>query len=148
MTACLLDVNLLLALAWPTHMHHRAAHRWFGINRKRGWATCQLTQAGFVRISALPRVTKNLVTIADATAILAASTSAAEHVFWGQTAPLTEMLPELRARIMGPQQLTDALLLDLAVRNGGTLATLDRRVCHLIGREFAIGKHLETIPTE
>jgi hypothetical protein len=29
----LLDVNVLLALAWPTHVYHLAAHRWFAENR-------------------------------------------------------------------------------------------------------------------
>jgi predicted nucleic acid-binding protein len=29
-TPYLLDVNLLLALTDPMHLHHNAAHRWFG----------------------------------------------------------------------------------------------------------------------
>jgi predicted nucleic acid-binding protein len=47
----LLDVNVLIALAWPNHIHHRLASRWFDRNRKSGWATCPLTQSGFVRVS-------------------------------------------------------------------------------------------------
>jgi predicted nucleic acid-binding protein len=41
------------------------------------------------------------------------------------------MTPELRSRITGPRQLTDALLLDLAIRNNGVLATLDQRISQL-----------------
>jgi toxin-antitoxin system PIN domain toxin len=144
----LFDVNLLLALAWPTHVHHDAGHSWLAAIRGQGWATCPMTQAGFVRISALAGVTKRLVTIADATAILAMSTRAPEHVFWGQTIPLTEMAPELRPRIMGPQQLTDALLLDLAIRHGGVLATLDRRISNLLPPGSPSRKHLEVIPVD
>ena len=44
MSVSLLDVNVLLALAWPTHVHHLAAHRWFAENSGLGWATCPLTQ--------------------------------------------------------------------------------------------------------
>lgn len=29
MTTFLLDVNVLLALSDPMHIHHEAAHRWF-----------------------------------------------------------------------------------------------------------------------
>ena len=52
----LLDVNVLLALAWPTHVHHLAAHRWFAENHDAGWATCPLTQLGFVRLAMQPAV--------------------------------------------------------------------------------------------
>jgi toxin-antitoxin system PIN domain toxin len=48
---CLLDVNLLVALAWPNHVHHAAALGWFRRNQATGWATCPLTQSGFVRVS-------------------------------------------------------------------------------------------------
>jgi hypothetical protein len=27
--ACKLPANVLLALSWPHHLHHRAAQRWF-----------------------------------------------------------------------------------------------------------------------
>ena len=39
MTA-LLDVNVLMALAWPNHVHHAPARSWFNARRKSGWATC------------------------------------------------------------------------------------------------------------
>ena len=32
----LLDVNVLFTLAWPTHIHHLAAHRWFAENHEWG----------------------------------------------------------------------------------------------------------------
>ena len=40
------DVNTLIALAWPNHVHHDAARSWFVANRAAGWATCALTEAG------------------------------------------------------------------------------------------------------
>ena len=51
----LLDVNLLVALFDPDHVHHELAHDWFADNHAHGWATCPLTQNGFVRILAHPR---------------------------------------------------------------------------------------------
>lgn len=124
----LLDVNVLLALAWPNHMHHQAAHAWFAANHEAGWATCPMTQAGFVRVSCQPAVTGMLVPVAEAVEILAASTRSPHHQFWPQDTPVAAMLPEVLRRLMGPLQLTDALLVDLAIRRQGALATFDRRV--------------------
>ena len=45
------DVNVLIALAWPNHVHHDPARSWFAANLNTGWATCPLTEAGFVRLS-------------------------------------------------------------------------------------------------
>ena len=46
----LLDVNLLVALAWPGHVSFATVHRWFARHGDAGWATCPITQAGFVRV--------------------------------------------------------------------------------------------------
>ncbi len=53
-------------------------------------------------------------------------------IFWPHEHPLTDLLPEIRNRLIGHQQLTDAILLDLAIRQGGRLVTLDRRVTRLL----------------
>ncbi len=51
MMAALLDVNVLVALFDPMHVHYEAAHEWFAENRQRGWVTCPLTENGVVRTS-------------------------------------------------------------------------------------------------
>ena len=61
MTA-LLDTNVLIALAWPNHVHHAAARKWFSGRSQSGWATCLLTEAGFVRVSCNPRAVQYEVT--------------------------------------------------------------------------------------
>jgi predicted nucleic acid-binding protein len=50
----LLDVNVLVALFDPDHVHHEVAHDWFADNGPRGWATCPLTESGFVRVVSNP----------------------------------------------------------------------------------------------
>ena len=40
----LLDVNVLIALIDPQHVHHERSHRWFQAHGGHGWATCPLTQ--------------------------------------------------------------------------------------------------------
>jgi toxin-antitoxin system PIN domain toxin len=130
--ATLLDVNLLLALAWPQHVHHAVSHRWFRARRKDGWATCPLTELAFVRLSSQPAVVKTSVSVQDALAALETSTGSEEHQFWPMQVRMQKIRIEIRERLMGHQQLADALLLDLAIRNGGRLATFDRRIERLL----------------
>ena len=70
-----------------------------------------------------------------------------EHVFWPQDFAVTELLPEIRERLVGHQQLSDAILLDLAIRKGGRLATLDRRVEKLLAPGSPHRGAIEIIPT-
>jgi predicted nucleic acid-binding protein len=37
------------------HIHHEAAHRWYGSIGRYNWATCPITENGFVRIASNPR---------------------------------------------------------------------------------------------
>ena len=55
MTTFLLDINVLLALSDPLHIQHEAAHQWFAQEGKKSWATCPLTENGFVRIASHPQ---------------------------------------------------------------------------------------------
>ena len=52
----LFDVSMLIALLQPDHVHHEAAHQWWSANASEGWASCPLTQNGFVRIKPLARI--------------------------------------------------------------------------------------------
>ncbi len=77
----LLDVNVLVALAWPTHMHHATAHAWFSQHGSRAFATCTLTQLGFVRISMNPVVVGEAVTAVDALRLAAQIAALPGHTF-------------------------------------------------------------------
>ena len=50
----LLDVNVLVALFDPDHVHHEAAHDWFANEGTGGWATCPVTENGFIRVITNP----------------------------------------------------------------------------------------------
>ena len=124
MTA-LLDVNVLIALAWPNHVHHAAARAWFEDRREEGWATCPLTEAGFVRVSCNPSVVRHTVTPLDAIAVLEKLTRLGTHVFWPLDRSIVQLPEAIGARIQGYRQITDAVLLAAAVQRDGQLATLD-----------------------
>ncbi len=125
MKAALLDTNVLLALAWPNHQHHAAAHRWFARESKHGWATCSFTQLGFVRLSSNPAYTPNAVSPSEAAGLLEQMVGHPQHAFWKSP---TACLPRIYTRALGHQQVNDAWLVEVARQAGGRLATLDARL--------------------
>lgn len=126
------DLNVLLAAAWPNHIHHHMARRWFTENAGKGWATCPFTQAGFVRLSSNPRVVDGAVSPRDALALLQRMTRVGRHLFWPDDLDLTVDQGTLIDRAMGHRQITDAYLLALALRHEGRLITLDRSIPDLL----------------
>ena len=143
---CLLDINLLIALAWPSHVHHRPAHAWFAANASSGWATCPLTQCGFVRISSNPKIIPEAVAPQQALSLLEEIVNHPHHVFWPEDVPLVgeEAVPtQLR---FGHRQVTVAYLLALAIHNQGRLATLDRGIAGLVLAESPHRDTLEIVP--
>lgn len=128
----LLDVNVLVALAWPNHVHHEAAHRWFAAESERSWATCPLTQSGFVRVSSNPATTPEARTPAEAIELLERIVSRPGHVFWKDDVALATDRSIPRQRLLGHRQVTDAHLVRLAIRRRGRLATFDRGVLEVV----------------
>jgi uncharacterized protein len=124
----LLDANLLIALAWPTHVAHERAIRWFGRRAGQAWATCPLTQLAFVRILSNPAFSPDALSLQEAAHLLNASTVDPAHVFWADDLPLSEAVAGATASLQGHRQLTDAYLLGLAGNKRGRLATLDKAV--------------------
>ena len=124
MTA-LLDINVLIALAWPNHVHHAAARAWFEERRRDGWATCTLTEAGFIRLSCNPAVVRHTVTPLNAIAVLERLTRLGFHSFWPLDRSVLHMPEAITSRLQGYRQITDAVLLATAMRKNGQLATLD-----------------------
>jgi toxin-antitoxin system PIN domain toxin len=61
------DVNIWLALAFKSHVHHVAAKNWFDGVSSDGCAFCRLTQQGFLRLATNPKaVNVDAVTMLDA----------------------------------------------------------------------------------
>jgi uncharacterized protein len=124
----LLDVNVLVALSWPDHVAHAVVRGWFARNSQKGWATCPLVQAGFVRIASNPAFSSRSISVQEATEGLRASLASEHHQFWPDSISLAEALQVATKPIKGHQQVTDAYLVALAVVHRGRLATLDRRI--------------------
>ncbi len=124
----LLDVNVLVALFDPDHVHHDLAHDWFADHRADGWATCAVTENGFVRVVSNPRYQPDAPRPAIALDHLRRFCASGDHHFWADAVSLRdeELFDLTEAR--GHRQVTDVYLLGLALRLGGRLATFDRTI--------------------
>ena len=123
---------MLVALAWPNHIHHRRAIAWFQSARDEGWATCSVTESGFVRVSSNTRVIPDARTPAEAVDLLTHIRALPGHEFWQDDVSPTDVDAEPFSRVVGYRQVTDAHLLTLAMRNGGRLATFDQGISQLV----------------
>jgi uncharacterized protein len=118
----LLDVNALVALAWDSHVHHAAVRAWMVAHGERGWATCPLTESGFVRVSSNPKVLPSPIGVAAARTVLAALRALEGHSFLTDDVSLCD---DDVPSIHGHRQVTDAHLLTLARRRGVRVVTFD-----------------------
>jgi len=123
----LFDVNLLVAMLDEEHAHHGRAQLWWAANRASGWASCPLTQNGFLRVVSQPKYS-NPITLTFAHDFLGQQIASTDHAFWPDDISLLDTALFDRDRMLGPNQLTDIYMLALAVKNGGRLATFDRSI--------------------
>jgi toxin-antitoxin system PIN domain toxin len=121
----LFDVSMLLALFDPGHVMHRAAMTWWQSSRAHGWASCPLSENGFLRIIS-QRSYPRPVPLPDALATIQAQVARGGHEFWPDDLSILDAERINHTRLLGPAQITDIYLLALAVRHNGRLVTLDR----------------------
>ena len=124
----LLDVDVLVALFDPAHLHHEAAHQWFEANRESGWATCPITENGFARVVSHPAYPGRRVTVGDALERLGVFTDTEDYHFWPDSTSLRRRSRIDTALLEGYEHVRTAYLLLLAVENEGRLATFDAEV--------------------
>jgi toxin-antitoxin system PIN domain toxin len=124
----LLDVNVLVALFDPAHVHHEFAHDWFARDGRAGWATCPLTENGFVRVLAHPAYGGTVGRVADLLMRLRRFCESGGHVFWEDAVSLRDKTVFDLSVATGPRQLTDIYLVGLAHARKGRLATFDRSI--------------------
>lgn len=125
MTRALLDVNVLLALLDSDHVDHATATGWLDDAIEDGWASCPITENGFVRVISQPRY-PSPVSPAVAIDLLDRARQGGRHAFWPCDLSLLDSGTVQRSRLHGPRQVTDSYLLALAVEHGGRLVTFDR----------------------
>ncbi len=127
MSRALLDVNILLALLDSDHPDHIKATDWLGEYLPQGWASCAITENGFIRVITQHRYSSP-VSPAQAFSLLGNACGTEWHEFWPCDVSVTDPSALDFTRLHGSRQVTDAYLLALAVRHDGALVTLDRSI--------------------
>jgi hypothetical protein len=110
---------VLVALAWPNHVHHARAHAWFRSTGKAAWATTPVTQSAFVRIPSNTKAIPEARTPREAVELLRRIVSIGGHEFWPDDTAAADPRPGPFDRVVGYRQVTDAHLLSLAMHRGG-----------------------------
>jgi toxin-antitoxin system PIN domain toxin len=130
----LLDVNFLLACAWQTHQRHAAANAWLG--KQQTFATCPISQLGFLRVSMSPAFRADF---SDALVALDGVLSQRGTTFIPDDLPAADIAP-----VTGYADTTDAYLVALAKAHGLKLATLDDALCR---SQWAMGTAVNPLRT-
>ena len=143
--SALLDVNALVALTWPTHVHHQAVQRWFKAHAAEGWATCAFTQAALARLSLQPAVAGRDISAEEVGDLLVRLTSHERHQALVIDFDFAAVLQVCSAGIWGHRQVTDAWLLCAAVHHGVRLVTFDAGVSQLLATPAERERHVLTL---
>lgn len=128
MTSCLLDVNALIALIDPTHVHHERAQQWFLADAGQDWITVPITENGVVRIVSHPNYS-NTQPVHVAMASLRSACAVGGHRF----EPDAVSLLDVDDPILSSNQVTDAYLVALSRSLGARLGTFDRKIAKTKG---------------
>jgi toxin-antitoxin system PIN domain toxin len=130
----LLDLNVLIALSDPEHKHHQEARSWFTLSGRGNWALCPLTEAGFLRVTTNPAFRPGPRTLEQAIAILQTLKGICDYCPLDQS--WVTLTARFDSRIRGHQQMTDAYLLGLAIKEDRVLVTFDKGFQYMAGHEF------------
>jgi len=133
----LLDLNVVVALTDDEHEHWESAQRWFSTLRGESWGTCPLTDAGYIRLATSPAARIGSGSFTTAAAVLSDLARRPGYGFWPITDGWVKLTAPFASRIFGHQQVTDAYLLGMAIKEGGVLVTFDRGIKYLAGAQFA-----------
>jgi|688.fasta_scaffold180784_3 predicted nucleic acid-binding protein len=145
MNCFLPDVNALLALLDPMHVHHEAAHRWYASQSPLRIKLCSHVENGVIRVASQPKYPNCLGTGARVREALGNFARQVKAESCDKEVSLLDDGILLKPELLTPSRVTDLYLLALAAANGIRLATFDQRIpAHAIaGGEQA----LETIVT-
>lgn len=126
----LLDVNVVLALVDNSHTHNDVALEWFETLNLQ-WAMCAFTEAGVLRFLTRPKTSG--LSMDQATLVLEDLKQRPGYHYLPITVDWQALVKPFSKRVHGHNQVTDAYLLGLAVREGLVLTTFDKAIVHMAG---------------
>jgi len=119
------DVNVLVALTNPAHVHHERAHRW--LKGVAAFATTPITESGLLRLLLNSAVVGQDVTGEQALTVVRRLRADPRCSFLPDEATLADPSVDLIG-LAGYRHVTDFHLANLAAAHGAVLVTFDRRI--------------------
>lgn len=126
MTSHLLDVDVVIALIDPHHVHHDRAHRWFASRGTAPWHTSPTVQNGVIRVVSNPDYPNSQPAPVVVTS-LSSLVAHPGHAFLADAVSLLDASVHTE-RLLASSQVTDTYLLHLAASHNARLATFDARI--------------------
>jgi hypothetical protein len=123
----LLDVNVLVALLDPDHVHHSKAIDWLKANGHEGWSSCVITINGCARVMSHASY-PNPLPIPQVLGRLKQASASSSHQALSCALSLLDESRFSADKVLSANQITDIYLLGLAVHHGHRLVTLDARI--------------------
>jgi len=137
----LCDINVLLALAFGRHTHHRAATSWLATTNDAGAVVvCRQAQLGLLRLLSTRAVMGgDVLDTAGSWAVLDAMMSDERFAF-GPEPPELELIfrQVMRGVSVSPKVWQDAYLAAFAIAGGLTLVTFDDGFSGIAGLELTL----------
>ena len=133
----LLDVNVLIALTEPGHEHYRKAQEWFDSSIGGNLGVCPFTESGFIRLTTNPAFRPGPRSLELAIAIIQFLKGHPGYWYCLIDESWVTLTAPFAARISGHQQVTDAFLLGLAIKENGVLVTFDKGIQYMASAEFS-----------
>jgi hypothetical protein len=122
------DVNTLLALLDPMHVHHEAAHLWYATQSPLRIMLCSHVENGVIRVASQPKYPNCLGTAARVREALGNFARQVKAESCDKEVSLLDDGVLLKPELLTPSRVTDLYLLALASANGIRLATFDQRI--------------------
>ena len=145
MASHLLDVNALIALIWEDHQFHDTMAAWFARHAKRGWATCAITQSGFIRVMNQPVLAKPVRTVTELAEALGQNVAHPAHRLLPLDFDFADVLTCCTGGVVGHRQVTDAYLLTAAFRADMKLLSFDTGLGTLLASAAEREAHIEIL---
>lgn len=124
------DVNVLVALFDPDHVHHDTAHAWLEDRAGDGIAFCPFTENGVVRVMSRSGYPNGPYRPLEIGRLLSAwkSNLVGRCLDWPCALSIGDPRHFDLGQIASGRHIADAYLLGIAVQNGGRPVTFDRTI--------------------
>jgi toxin-antitoxin system PIN domain toxin len=135
------DINVWLALAFPSHMHHNPARAWFdGSPADRPCHFCRYTQMGFLRIANNPTVFLQAAVTQDQAWQLYDNFLLNSRVGFAIESPILESTWRQFTQLprFSPNVWNDAYLAAFALACGYEVVTFDKGFAKFPGLSYTI----------